>query len=75
MELIEKGFEIKFLKEERNAFGEAHDYLCDLIATLKDKDLSIIFIPKQITIDIDDLEAVKLVLGKLYDYLIPWDAE
>ena len=63
--------EIKFTEEERNILENAYNILSDLIETIVEKDKSEIFIPEEISINIDDLYDTKYFLMHLSDYLIP----
>ena len=63
--------EIKFTEEERNILESAYNILSDLIETIVEKDKSEIFIPEEISINIDDLYDTKYFLLHLSDYLIP----
>ena len=67
--------EIKFTEEERNILENAYNILSDLIETIVEKDKSEIFIPEEISINIDDLYDTKYFLMHLSDYLIPWKIE
>lgn len=75
IEMVKTITEIKFTEEERDILESAYDILSDLTETLIEKDNSRIFIPEEISIDIDELDNTKYVLMHLSDYLIPWKTE